>query len=174
MKQNDVQKLMKIAMIAAVYSAVSLLLAPLSFGAVQIRVAEALTLLPLLSFLPVWGLTLGCALTNLIGAMTGVNILGFWDVLFGTLATLIAAYFTYRFRFIRYKGIPWVSALFPIVVNGIIIGAELAILLDPTFTGFLVFAGYVALGEALSVLVIGIPLMKRMEKGNFAKYFSVS
>lgn len=172
MKHSHTQFLLKIAMIAAVYTAVSMLLAPISFGLVQIRVAEALTILPVLSFMPVWGLTLGCALTNFLGALTGVNILGFWDVLFGTLATLVAAVLSYRYRHIRYKGIPWLSALFPIVVNGIVIGAELAILLNLPFTGFLTSALWVAVGEALSVVVIGLPILHRMEKGSFVKFFN--
>lgn len=172
MKQSHTQVLLKIAMIAAVYTAVSMLLAPISFGPLQIRIAEALTILPVLSFMPVWGLTLGCALTNFLGALTGVNILGFWDVLFGTLATLVAAVLSYRYRHIRYKGVPWLSALFPIVVNGIVIGAQLAIMLQLPFTGFLTFAMYVAGGEALSVIVIGLPILRRLEKGSFAKYFN--
>jgi uncharacterized membrane protein len=172
MKQSRTQILLKIAMIAAVYTAVSMLLAPISFGLFQVRVAEALTVLPVLAFLPVWGLTLGCALTNFLGALSGFNILGFWDVLFGTLATLIAALLSYRYRNVRYKNVPWLSALFPILINGVVIGAELAIILKLPFNGFLVNALYVALGEALSVFVIGLPILKRMEKGKFAKYFN--
>ncbi len=172
MKRNPTQTLLKIAMIAAVYTAVSMLLAPLSFGPLQVRVAEALTILPVLSFMPIWGLTLGCALTNFLGALSGVNILGFWDVLFGTLATLLAALLSYKYRNMRYRNIPWLSALFPILINGIVIGAELAIVLQLPFTGFLTFALYVAGGEALSVIVIGLPVLRRMEKGSFTKYFS--
>jgi len=172
MKQSQTQLLLKIAMIAAVYTAISMVLAPLSFGPLQIRIAEALTILPVLSFMPVWGLTLGCALTNFLGALSGVNILGFWDVLFGTLATLIAALLSYHYRHIRFKGIPWLSALFPILVNGIVIGAELAILLKLPFIGFLTSALWVAAGEALSVIVVGLPILHRLEKGSFAKYFN--
>ena len=171
MKQSRTQRLLKIAMIAAVYTAISMFLAPLSFGPLQIRIAEALTILPVLSFMPVWGLTLGCALTNFLGALSGVNILGFWDVLFGTLATLVAAWLSYRYRHITYKGVPWLSALFPILVNGIVIGAELAILLNLPFTGFLTSAFWVAGGEALSVIVVGLPILHRLQKGSFAKYF---
>ncbi len=172
MKPSHTQTLLKIAMIAAVYTAVSLLLAPISFGPLQIRIAEALTILPVLSFMPIWGLTLGCALTNFLGALSGVNILGFWDVLFGTLATLLAALLSYRYRHVRYKGIPWLSALFPIVINGIVIGAELAILLQLPLLGFLTSALWVAFGETISILLVGLPILHRMEKGSLVKYFS--
>jgi uncharacterized membrane protein len=172
MKQSRTQLYLKIAMIAAVYTAVSMFLAPLSFGPLQLRIAEALTILPVLSFMPVWGLTLGCALTNFLGVLSGVNILGFWDVVFGTLATLVAALLSYRYRHIRYRGIPWLSALFPILINGIVIGAELAILLNLPFIGFLTSAFWVAGGEALSVLLVGLPILHRLEKGSFAKYFN--
>jgi len=172
MKQNKLHILLKIAMIAAIYTALSMLLSPISFGPLQVRVAEALTLLPVLSLMPVWGLTLGCALTNFLGALSGVNILGFWDVLFGTLATLIAALLSYRFRNVRFKGIPWLSALFPIVLNGVIVGGELAFLLDSSLKGFLLFALYVAVGEAISVIVLGLPILRKLEKGKFAQFFN--
>ncbi len=172
MKQSKLHILLKIAMIAAIYTALSMLLSPISFGPLQVRVAEALTLLPVLSFMPVWGLTLGCALTNFLGALSGVNILGFWDVLFGTLATLIAALLSYRFRNVRIKGIPWLSALFPIVLNGVIVGGELAFLLDSSLKGFLLFALYVAVGEAISVIVLGLPILRKLEKGKFAQFFN--
>ena len=57
------------AVIAALYAAVSLALAPLSFGPIQIRIAEAMTLLPILFPEAIAGVTLGCFLTNLIGAI---------------------------------------------------------------------------------------------------------
>lgn len=63
--------------------AVSLALAPLSFGPIQIRIAEAMTLLPILFPEAIAGVTLGCFLTNLIGAILGVNLLGFFDVFGG-------------------------------------------------------------------------------------------
>ena len=80
-----------IAMIAAVYTAVSLALAPISFGMMQVRIAEALTMLPLIYEPGIWGVTLGCFLTNLLGVMMGINPTGAIDAVVGTLATLGAA-----------------------------------------------------------------------------------
>jgi len=62
--------------------------------------------------------------------------------------------------------------LFPIVLNGLIVGVELAFLLDPTFKGFLLFALYVAVGEAISVIVLGLPILRKLEKGKFAQFFN--
>lgn len=117
--------LVKIAMIAALYSTVSLVLAPFSFGNIQVRVAEGLTLLPLISPLAIFGLTLGCFITNFVGVIMGANILGMMDVFIGTFATLIAALLTYKLRNITVKGFPFLSSLMPIVINAIIIGQNL-------------------------------------------------
>ena len=163
MKQKTRQWLV-IAMIGALYTALSLALAPYSFGPIQVRVAEAMTLLPLLSPLAIGGLTLGCALTNLIGAASGLNILGYYDVLWGTLATLSAALITYRFRKVTIKGLPVSSILSPIVLNALIIGAELTIAFGPqSWISFGLYALSVGAGQALSVLVLGIPLLKAVE-----------
>lgn len=169
MKQKTRQWLI-IAMIGALYTALSLALAPYSFGPVQVRIAEALTLLPLLSPLAIGGLTLGCALTNLIGAATGLNILGYYDVLWGTLATLSAALITYRFRFITIKKIPVISILSPIVLNALIIGAELTVAFGPpSWLSFGFYALSVAAGQAISVLVFGLPLLKAIDSTKLFK-----
>ena len=94
MKNKTLVRFCISAVIAALYAAVSLALAPLSFGPIQIRIAEAMTLLPILFPEAIAGVTLGCFLTNLIGAILGVNLLGFFDVFAGTLATFLAAMLT--------------------------------------------------------------------------------
>ena len=78
------------AVVAAAYAALTIALAPISYGAVQFRVSEALTILPF--FIPgtVWGLTAGCVLANLF---TG-NV---FDIVFGSLATFLASLLTARF-----------------------------------------------------------------------------
>lgn len=157
-----VKDLTKIALIAAVYSGLSLALAPLSFGSLQVRVAEALTLLPLIYPPSIIGLSLGCFITNLVGVFMGVNLLGMMDVLIGTLATLLAAYLTYTFRNLTVKGFPALSVLSPIVVNGLIIGAELAFVLAPSLSisMILLFGLDVAIGETIAVIAFGLPLLR--------------
>lgn len=160
------QSLSKIAMIAAIYTAISLALAPLSFGNFQIRIAEALTLLPLLSPIAIIGLGVGCFITNFVGAITGANLLGMMDVFIGTFATVLAAYLTYILRNRLIKGFPFWASLMPIVINAIIIGAQLTYVLAPEFTMnyFMLFAMNVAVGQALAVYVIGYPLLSALKK----------
>ncbi len=158
--------LVKIAMIAALYSTVSLVLAPFSFGNIQVRVAEGLTLLPLISPLAIFGLTLGCFITNFVGVIMGANILGMMDVFIGTFATLIAALLTYKLRNITIKGFPFLSSLMPIVINAVIIGAELAYVFAPefTFSYFAIFALEVAIGQTIAVYIVGLPILSALKK----------
>ncbi len=144
---KNTKKYVMVAMIAAIYTGISLAIAPFSFGGVQVRIAEALTLLPLIYFPSVFGVVLGCFLTNLIGAMTGVNILGFMDAIIGTSATLIAAYLTYRYRDNKVNGIPLISMSAPILVNAVVIGLEL---------GFVFFPDNIIFGSLMSGLQVGI------------------
>lgn len=127
------RRLVEGSVIAALYTALSLCLAPLSFGPLQIRVAEALTLLPVYTPAAVAGLTLGCALTNGIGLAMGANIAGAWDILFGTLATLLAAVLTRRLGRITWRNLPLAAALPPVVINGVVVGLELTL---TAFAGF--------------------------------------
>ena len=72
------------AVIAALYAALTLLLAPISYGPIQLRLSEALTLLPILLPEAVPALAIGCLLANILGGAT------IFDIIFGTLATLLA------------------------------------------------------------------------------------
>ena len=91
MKNRTLRQITAAGVIAAAYAALSLVLALITFGPVQCRVSEALTLLPVLSPAAIWGVTLGCAITNGVGAATGANFLGMVDLFVGTAATLLAA-----------------------------------------------------------------------------------
>lgn len=156
-----------IAMVAAIYTVVSIALAPISYGNIQVRIAEALTLLPIIFTPAIWGVTLGCALTNLIGVFMGVNILGFVDVFVGTLATFLAAVCSYKLKGIKWKNIPILSILMPVLFNALFIGLELAFVFFPGesfWMGFALSAGQVGLGEFLSCFIIGIPLITVLKK----------
>lgn len=159
--------------IAALYTAASLALAPLSFGNIQLRAAEALTLLPVLFPEAIFGVTLGCAITNAVGAVSGVNLLGPLDILVGSLATLIASLLTYKLRGVRFKGIPWLAALPPVLVNAVIIGAELTFVLTNGFNpvAFFIFAGEVALGQIAACFVLGLPLVAALERNGLHKRY---
>lgn len=171
MPKNPTRKLVYTAMIAALYTALCLALAPFSFGVVQVRAAEALTLLPVFSPIGVWGVTLGCALSNLVGFFTGANILGYMDILFGTLATLAAAMLTRKLRNIRFFGLPVLSALPPVLVNAVVIGGELAFITAPGESFgrmFLVNAAYVGVGQLIACVALGLPLVYLLERSGAA------
>lgn len=153
-------------LIAALYTAICLATPVFSYGVIQVRIAEALTLLPVFSPLAIWGVTLGCAVSNLVGWIIGANPIGYMDVLFGTCATLLAGVISYRLRNRRWFGLPILSALAPVVCNGVIIGAELSILVtgNLSFTAMLVNGLYVAAGELVSCVVLGLPMVAALER----------
>ncbi len=156
------------AMIAAVYTAVSLALSLASFGAVQLRVAECLTLLPVLSPLGIWGVTIGCLLTNLVGAAMGLTMPV--DILFGTLATLIAAILTWLLRNIRIKKLAIPAAVPPVLVNGLVIGLELTWLSGSfQWDVFWTCAVSVTLGQAIPCLILGVLLVWILERKGLDK-----
>ena len=159
------------AMIAALYAALCLALAPLSYGPVQVRIAEALTLLPVFSPLCVWGVGLGCAVANLVGFITGANILGALDIIFGTAATVIAGVLSYRLRNIRFRGLPILSAIPPVLVNALIIGLELMYMLVGTFDMgvFAINALQIGLGQLAACFILGLPLSYVLERTGLAE-----
>ena len=150
----NTKKMVRIAMIAAIYTALSLALAPFTYGNIQVRIAEALTLLPLIYQPTIWGVTLGCFLTNLIGAIMGFNPTGIMDSVIGTTATLLAALCTYKFRDRKAGNVPVLSILMPVIFNFFFIGAELGYLLFPDniLVGSLICGAEVAVGELISVI----------------------
>ena len=160
-----IRKLTTIAMIAALYTVICLLpgISAISFSQVQVRLAEALTMLPLIYQPSIYGLALGCFLANLIGALSGINPLGYLDCLIGTAATFIAAVLTYLLRNKKIGKIPVCSMLMPVILNFLFIGLELAYLYMPEniLKGLLIYGSYVALGEIIAVilgyLLIGNP-----------------
>ena len=137
------------AMIAALYAALTVALAPISYGPVQFRVSEALTLLPW--YLPeaVPGLFVGCVVANFFGGY------GVVDMVFGSLATLIGALLT------RKAPRLWLAALPPVVSNMLIIGAMLHFLINVPLAATAI---YVGLGEAGACFLLGLPLMRFLER----------
>ena len=136
-------------MIAAIYSALTISLAPISYGPVQCRVSEALTLLPFYMPEAVPGLFIGCVFSNFYGGF------GLPDMIFGGLATLIAAILTRKSPNI------YLAALWPVVSNMIIIGIMLHVLIDVPLIATCI---YVGLGEAAACYIVGVPLMKLLER----------
>lgn len=167
MNKTKMSTFVRVAMIAAIYTVISLVLAPFSFGNIQVRIAEALTILPILYKPSIYGVTFGCFLTNLLGAMLGVNPTGLIDAVVGTLATFLAAECTYALKDKKLWNIPVWSILMPVVFNFFFVGTELAVLFfeGNLFLGILIMGTEVAIGELISVIV-GYMLSKAMAKRN--------
>ena len=144
--------LVRAAMIAALYAALTLLFQPISYGPVQFRVSEALTILPVLTIDAVPGLFVGCLLANLLGGSL------WYDVVFGSIATLLAALCTRRLRN-RF----WLAALMPVLFNGVIVGAVVHYCYAPVFPLPLSMLS-VAAGEAVACLVVGPLLIRVMQR----------
>jgi len=147
------------AIIAALYVAVNyaqeLFLPSTTTGPVQFRISEILCTLVLFIPAAIPGLTVGCLLSNFVAM--GVLPL---DTILGTTATLLAAICAYKLRKIKVFKVPVLSLLMPVIFNAVIIGLELEIFYVEgafTFTGFMLQAGLVALGEFVVCVLGGIP-----------------
>lgn len=158
MKLNT-RSLTRAAIIAALYLLLTFALQAISFGAVQFRIAEALMLLPVLTVDAVPGLFIGCLLGNLLGG-------GVWyDVLLGSVATLLAAMAVRRLR-----NRPLLAAAMPTVFNGLIVGpiVYLAYVRAPgeAIQWALLYSSMatVALGEVVVCYVLGLPLLKVLRR----------
>ena len=164
--QLSVTRLVRCAVIAAVYVVLCLALAPFSYGAVQVRIAEALCLLPVFGAEYIVGVTLGCFLANLLGSTV-------IDVVFGTLATLLACLVTYKLRNVRVKGLAIPASLPPVVFNMLIVGAfEITFFFSdaaPTVALAAFNAVAVGIGEIISCTVVGVALVKLVESNEGLK-----
>ena len=155
--------------IAGLYTALTLVLAPFSFGIVQCRVAEALTILAAYSPAAVTGLTVGCALSNFVGLAMGANTAGALDILLGTFATGAAAWLSYRLRHIRFGGLPVLATIPPVVFNALIIGTELTLVLGPVnLPTWFMWMGSVGLGQLIACVGGGLLLASTLQKSGLA------
>ncbi|MDE6959710.1 MAG: QueT transporter family protein [Lachnospiraceae bacterium] len=147
MKENKVLFLTQAALIAAVYVVLCVAFAPISYGEVQVRVAEALVILPFFTPAAIPGLFIGCLLSNLIGGSVLV------DVVFGSLATLLGAVGTYYLR--KNKVL---LLLPPIAANTVIVPFVLrygyGVLLPIPFMMLTV-----GIGEVIAVAILGSVLL---------------
>jgi len=153
-------------LIAALYVVFTMVSYPLAFNLVQLRLSEALTILPVFMPAAVPGLFVGCALSNLIGAATGGNLLGAWDILLGSMTTLLAALATRALRRATVRGVPVFAVLPPILFNAAVVGAELAYVVLPPLTAasFFTAAAWVGLGQTVVCGGLGLLLWRQLQK----------
>ena len=145
------QKIASMAMIDAVYSAITYAIQPLSFSWIQVRISEALTPLPFLFGLPaVLGLTIGCFIANLSSPI------GFPDIVFGPLLTLLAGFLSWKAS----VGKKYLACIYPILINGFGVSYYVSI-----FYGipYWICSLSIVIGEILSAGLIGFPILVALE-----------
>lgn len=161
MRKFTTKDLTMAAVVAALYAALTLALPGPSYGFAQLRVAEALTVLPFLFPTTAPGLLVGCLVANLLSPYGAV------DILCGTAATGLAAFLTLK--------MPnrWLAPLPPVLCNGVIVGAMLAWYeagFGPNFWPMFAISGPgVALGELAACYVLGGLLLKVLPTVSYFK-----
>ena len=157
MRKFSTLQMVLAAMVAAVYTVLTVFLPIPQYGEVQFRVAECMTLRPFLCPWAAPGLVVGSFLANLLGSPFVL------DWVFGTLATAIACFLTAR------APNKWLAALPPVICNAVIVGAEIAWSATGGFNGaFWAAFGPIALsvgaGELAVCLLLGVPLLAVLPK----------
>ena len=153
MRNKKVQFLTHAAMISAIYVVLTLVFQAISFGEIQVRIAEALTILPVFTPAAIPGLFIGCIIGNIFGG----SILP--DIIFGSLATLIGASFTYLLR----KQNKYLAPLPPIISNTIIVPFVLRYAYGFNLPiAFMMLT--VGIGEVISCGVLGMILYSSLAK----------
>ncbi len=150
--------LARCAIIAATYAILTLVFPVLSYGPIQLRISEALCVLPFFMGEAVWGLTVGCLVANLLGVALGVTLP--WDVLVGTAATLFAALLTRKIK------IRWLLPLPTVIFNAVFVGVMLTYIILPESESLPLWYNMltVGIGEVIVCYLLGMPLFSVSEK----------
>ncbi len=148
---NKVKILVKAGIIAALYVVLVVVFSYSSFGPIQFRIAEMLTILPLFTPAAIPGLFIGRLLANVLGGAV------FLDVVFGSLATLVAAYMSYRLRKKE-----WLVPVPPVLINAVVVGIILKFVYAEAASVW-VLMGSVFLGQMVSAYGLGMILMKALK-----------
>ena len=151
MMKINTNKIAKIGIVAAVYAVLTIFIAPLSYGPIQFRFSEVLTLLAFIDPLYIPGLVLGCIIANFFSP------LGFVDVIVGSFATYLSVYLISKSKNL------FIASLWPTICNAIIIGLELYFLVK---LPFFITALQIGFGEFVVVTIIGCPLFKGILKNS--------
>lgn len=172
-KQTSTKRLCRAGVIAALYVALTYAFMPFAFGPFQIRPAEALCILPLFFPEAIPALCVGCALSNLTSPFA------FYDILFGSLTTLVAALGSYMVgRFFKkdlYKIV--LGGIFPVALNALVIPLIIVFLCGgadgytSTTIAYFTFVGSLFLTQSVWVYALGSPLyfaVKRVRAQNIA------
>jgi uncharacterized membrane protein len=161
MKFNT-RKIVFSALIGGLYAAITLSLAPISYGEIQFRIAEALTVLPFFSIFSTWGLFIGCLVANVLSPI------GPLDMIFGSLATLVAAIMTY---YIGKSTLPFKKFIAPlpaVIVNAVVIGLLISYTAN---IPFIIPALQVGFGQLVVCYILGFPLLMIIDRNPLLKNY---
>jgi uncharacterized membrane protein len=137
--------------IAALYAALTIVLAPISYGVYQIRLAEFLTVLPFVYPLAMVGLFIGCLVANIFGGN------GLQDIIFGSLLTLLAGYLTFAVSKLKSRKISLALApLPPVIINAFGVAIYLSQITDMSYFFVVQMIG---LGQLIACYGIGLPFL---------------
>ncbi len=160
MKNNKINILCQAAVIAALYVVLTFIFSAFASGVIQVRISEALTVLPYFTPAAIPGLFIGCLLSNWL---TGCVI---WDILFGSLASLLGALGSYALR----KHM-WLVPIPPILTNIIIVPLVLRYAYDvPDALPYMMTT--VGIGEIISCYILGMVLLLALKRFSFPLFES--
>jgi uncharacterized membrane protein len=167
MSKSVIRKTALAGIVAAMYIALVALNAAWSFGPIQFRAAEALTLLPFLFPATIPGLFAGCFIANILSPIQFP-----FDMVFGSLATLFAAILTSKCKN------RWVAAAPPVVINAVVVGILLFLYIPEIFASHGAWALplnmlSVGFGQLVVCYGLGVPLTFALEKAGLAQKFSL-
>jgi len=146
--KTGIKRIAYAALTASMYVALTVAFAPISYGMVQFRISEALTVLPFFTPTAIYGLFIGCLISNIFGGN------GIYDIIFGSIATLIAAWATYRARS------KYLAPLPPVLINAVMIGTMLSLLYDLNIMLCVLSVGF---GQIVVLYGLGLPLIYLLE-----------
>lgn len=152
--KSNSKYLAEVAIIAAIYAILTVMLSWISYGQIQFRVAEALLILVLFKKSGPAGLVLGCLIANIFSPF------GLPDIIFGTLGSAFAVWGIYLLR----KQKIYITLLPGVIANAILVGLELKIFIN---LPFFATALYVGAGQGIVIYALGIPLYYALKKIGF-------
>lgn len=155
MKKINPRQIALSGIAAGLYVAVTVLTASFAYGSIQFRIADAMCLLVCIEPSLTVGLTLGCLIANLFSTVSAL------DIIIGTAGTLLGCLLTVHIKK------TWLLPIPTILSNAILVGAMLSWVLMPAgefWQGFAVMGGEVALGEAVVLYALGVPLVIAMRR----------
>lgn len=156
--KNKLRYLARAGVISALYAVLTLIAYPISFGPIQLRISEGLTLLPLLFVESIPGLFVGCLIANIISSY------GIFDIVFGSLTTLVSAFLTWIVgKHIKKPALKiFIGGLFPVLLNAFII--PIIIVFTSVDSAYWISVATVGGGEGISVYLFGTLLYLALSK----------